>query len=214
MLSLLFFLYQCRYGMTERKRWPRDGVYLPLTRVLQEASDDSVTRLNFSLVLLYDCHCNFLYERFHLSERLCAWRKQPDRLLASTGKRRSETSCLVVKTILGCVPGQSTLVSHLMPPKSRAHVFFDIGNSSHFRDVHLIGGSTLYRACVNLCLIKHVIQLSHERVEVPDIIGKRSRPLQLITSRFTTERRYIDIRVSFWEISTSFQIEYRNTDKF
>lgn len=89
------------------------------------------------------------------------WRKQPDRLLAGTEKRRSETSCLIVKAILRCVPGQSMLVSHLMPPKSRAHVFFDIGNSSHLRDVHLIGSSTLYRACVNLCLIKHVMQLSH-----------------------------------------------------
>lgn len=98
--------------------------YLALTRVLQEATDDSVTRLNFSLVLLYDCHCNFLYERFHLSERLCAWRKQPDRLLASTGKRRSETSCLIVKAILGCVPDQSTLVSRLMPPKSRSSRLF------------------------------------------------------------------------------------------
>jgi len=46
--------------------------FLALTRVSQEASDDSVTRHNFSFVLLYDCHCNFLYERFHLSERLCA----------------------------------------------------------------------------------------------------------------------------------------------
>jgi len=90
------------------------------------------------------------------------WRKQPNRLLASTKKRRSETSYLVVKTILRCVPGQSTLVSRLMPPKSRAHVFFDIGNSSHFRDVYLIGGPTLYCACVNLCLIKNVIQLSHK----------------------------------------------------
>ncbi|KYN33264.1 Dystrophin, isoform D [Trachymyrmex septentrionalis] len=35
---------------------------------------------------------------------------------------------------LRCVPDQSTLVSHLMPPKSRARVFFDIGNSSYFRD--------------------------------------------------------------------------------
>ncbi|KYN01560.1 Dystrophin, isoform D [Cyphomyrmex costatus] len=47
--------------------------------------------------------------RFHLSERLCALEFR-------------------------CVPGQSTLVSRLMPPKSQAHVFFDIGNSSHFRD--------------------------------------------------------------------------------
>lgn len=137
--------------------WPnvyddRETGNLALTRVLQESSDDSVTRLNFSLVVLYDCHCNFLYERFHLSKRLAPWRKQPDRLLASTEKRRSETSCLVVRAILRCVPSQSTLVSRLMPPKSRAHVFFDIGNSSHFRDVHLIGGVQLCIAHVSICV--------------------------------------------------------------
>lgn len=69
------------------------------------------------------------------------WRKQPDRLLASTEKRRSETSCLVAKAIFGRVPGQSTVVSRLMPPKSRAHVFFDISEIAPISgDVHLIGG--------------------------------------------------------------------------
>lgn len=118
----------------------RNTGYLVLTRILQEASDDTVTRLTFSVVSLYYCHYNLLYERFHLSERLCALEvEQPDRLLASTEKRRSETSCLVAKAILKCVSGQSTLVSRLMPPKSQAHLFFDIGNSSYFLDVHLIG---------------------------------------------------------------------------
>ncbi|EFN72958.1 Dystrophin, isoforms A/C/F/G [Camponotus floridanus] len=69
--------------------------------ILQEASDDIVTRLNFSIVSLYDCYCNLLYEKFHLSERLCALEgEQPDHLLASTEKRRSETSCFVAKAIL------------------------------------------------------------------------------------------------------------------
>lgn len=130
----------------------RNTKYLVLTRILQEASDDIVTRLNFSIVSLYDCHCNLLYERFHLSERLCALEgEQPDHLLASTEKRRSETSCFVAKAILRCVSGQSTLVSRLMLPKSRAHVFFDIGNSSYFPNVHLIG-ALLCIACTSIVL--------------------------------------------------------------
>ncbi|KAL0109192.1 hypothetical protein PUN28_014344 [Cardiocondyla obscurior] len=80
------------------------------------------------------------------------WRKQPDRLLASTEKRRSETSCLIVKAILGCVPGQSTFVSRLMPSKSRAHVFFDISEIAPISEARLFNrGVRFCIAHVSIC---------------------------------------------------------------
>lgn len=102
-------------------------------------------RLNFSLVLLYDCHCNFLYERFHLSERLCAPEEATrpfigehqektfgNELVRSKGDPQTRT-----RPINARVASNATEISNSHPP-------FDIGNSSHFRDVHLIGAPTLY----------------------------------------------------------------------
>lgn len=58
-----------RYVRHARPRDEASGLNESFTRGKRE---NEVTWLNFSLVSLYDCHCNFLYEGFHLSERLCA----------------------------------------------------------------------------------------------------------------------------------------------
>lgn len=101
----------------------------------------------FPLVSLYDCHCNFLYERFHLSERLCALGSATGPFI---GEHREKTFGNELPRSKGetlrCDPDQSVLVPRLTPPKSRAHVLFDIGNGAHFLNVRLIEVSTLYRA--------------------------------------------------------------------
>lgn len=127
---------------------------------------------------------------------------------ASIEKRRSETSCLVVKEIRRCVPSQSTLVSRLMPPKSRAHVFFDIGNSSHFRDVHLIGGLNFVSRMCQFVFDK-ARNTTISRKLHPPVLLKRGDPPS--NNNISLYKRTSSIQIYEFSrgISTSFQIEYR-----